>query len=202
MVVVSPFVAGQKKVDQQSPTDVVIDTFNILSNVTFLQNQAITRGTSLAGGALVAYGSKPRTTGYRSAISPSTKLDRKMQTGKGFKPYTDKLGRKFVKGLNKFEIGPVSEKYGYRTSLKKNRKGPQPRSRGAMNLGKALPVLGVGLVGLNVYHSYVAGDSKSLTVEKNLGLPRAKMNNQTFLDYHSKTIGRGIAIGKILWSLS
>lgn len=200
-MVVSPFVT-KETTRPDSATAIVVDTVKSLSNVTFLQNQVITRGTHAAGAALVAYGSQPRTTGYRSSISPSTKVDRKMQTGKGFKPYTDKSGRKFVKGLNKFEIGPVSEKYGYRTSLKKNRKGPQPRSRGAMNLGKTLPVLGVTLVGFNVYHSYVAGDSKSLTVEKNLGLPRANLSDQTFLEAHGKTIGRGYAIGKILWSLS
>lgn len=200
-MVVSPFVT-KETTRLDSATAIVADTVKSLSNVTFLQNQVITRGTHAAGAALVAYGSQPRTTGYRSSLSESTKLDRKTQTGKGFKPYTDKSGRKFVKGLNKFAVGPVSEKYGYRTSLKKNRKGPQPRSRGAMNLGKTLPVLGVGLVGLNIYHSVADGDSKALTIEKSMGLPNAVMYDKTFVEAHGSTIRRGVAIGKILWSLS
>jgi len=200
-VVVSPFVT-KETTGPDSATAIVVDTVKSLSNVTFLQNQVITRGTHAAGAALVAYGSQPRTTGYRSSLSESTKVDRKTQTGKGFKPYTDKSGRKFVKGLNKFAIGPVSDEYGYRTSLKKNRKGPLPRSRGAMNLGKALPVLGLGLVGLNIYNSYVAGDSKSLTFEKALGLPNAVMYDKTFVQAHGKTIRQGYLVGKVLWSLS
>lgn len=200
-MVVSPFVT-KETTGPDSATAIVVDTVKSLSNVTFLQNQVITRGTHAAGAALVAYGSQPRTTGYRSSLSESTKVDRKTQTGKGFKPYTDKSGRKFVKGLNKFAIGPVSDEYGYRTSLKKNRKGPLPRSRGAMNLGKALPVLGLGLVGLNIYNSYVAGDSKSLTFEKALGLPNAVMYDKTFVQAHGKTIRQGYLVGKVLWSLS
>ena len=100
-----------------------------------------------------------------------------------------------------YTAGPHGEKYGYRTSLKKNRKGPIPRSRGAMNLGKTIPVLGMGLVLGNVYNSYVVGDSKELTVEKNMGLPRANLSDKTFFEAHGSTIRRGYFIAEVLWSL-
>ena len=170
MVVVSPFVAGQES--RASPTDVAIDTISFLSDVTFFQNQTITRGTSLIGGAMVASGSKPRTTGFRSSMHKETKLDRQMKTGKGFKPYTDKSGRRFTKGLNTRRIGPHGELYGYRTSLKHNRgKGPIRRSPGAVRIGRALPVIGYGLVGSNLYNSNLRADDANQTVESALGLP-------------------------------
>jgi len=153
--VVSPFVAGQRSKD--GAQHVVLDTISSLSDVTFLQNQAITRGTSLAGGALVAYGSRPRTTGYISYLHKPDATDIKLQTGKGFKPHTTH-GLKYTKPVSGFGrsgvSGPATPMHGHYNQDYKSKPGvkkaPRRVSPRAVGLGRVLPVLGYGLIAYNI----------------------------------------------------
>jgi len=177
VVVVSPFVAGQK-VENNQGFNQVKSTLKSLSDVTYFQNQTITRGTSLAGGALVAYGSKPRTTGYISYLHKPTVADKQLQTGKGFKPHT-KHGLKYTKpysGLGRSGVsGPATPRHGHYTQNHTAKSGvttsPRKRSPRAVSLGRALPVLGYTLVGINLYNSYLRGDDANTTTRNMLGLP-------------------------------
>lgn len=155
MVVVSPFVAGQQQKDDAQ--NVVIDVISSLSDVTFLQNQAITRGTSLAGGALVAYGSKPRTSGYISHLHNPTAADLALKTGKGFQPHT-RHGLRYTKpysGIGRSGVsGPATPRHGHYTQDHKSKAGvtttARRRSPRAIGFGKAIPILGYGLVAYNI----------------------------------------------------
>jgi len=206
VVVVSPFVTAKQE-SSSSVTTLAYDTIKHLSNVTFLQNQAITRGTSAAGAALVAYGSQPRSTGYISYLHNPTKSDLKLKTGKGFKPNTTH-GLNYTKPYSRFGrsgvTGPATPKHGHYTQDHKSKSGqsktPRKRSPRAVTAGKVLPVLGMGLVVANILGSQASGDSKALTFEKALGLPRANVSDQSFFDYHGKTIRRGVLIAKVLGS--
>lgn len=157
MVVVSPFVAGQKQQNERSPTEIAVDVVSSLSDVTFLQNQAITRGTSLAGGALVAYGSKPRTTGYISHLHKPTPADVKLKTGKGFKPNT-RHGLKYTKpysGIGRSGTsGPATPRHGHYTQDHRSKRGvtqsARRRSPRFVGVGRVLPVLGYGLIVYNI----------------------------------------------------
>ena len=157
MVVVSPFV-GQDANTRRKPS-----VLKSLSDVTFLQNQAITRGTSLlstpvqvAGLSMAAVGSKPRNTGYRSH------LQRRDSTGKrSFQSY-EWRGRRYDKPLNTRKPGPMGKAYGYNTDYKtksgvKGKKPGRVRSRslrtagfGLAGFGRALPYIGYGLVAYNL----------------------------------------------------
>lgn len=153
VVVVSPFVG------QDGP---IVDRLKSLSDVTFLQNQAITRGTSLASGptqavgvAMVAYGSQPRNT-TRSHIQRN-------RHGKRFVKY-EAHGRRYAKPLGRNE-SPVTRRYGYNTRMNtkagvKGKSRQMSRSRvtrnvgvGVIGFGKALPYIGVGLAVANVIHN-------------------------------------------------
>ena len=157
VVVVSPFV-GQD-VNTSRKTNVL----KSLSDVTFLQNQAITRGTSLlstpvqvAGLGMAAVGSKPRNTGYRSH------LQRRDSAGKRTFQSYEWRGRRYEKPLNTRKPGPMGRAYGYETDYKTKSgvKGKQPgrvRSRslraagfGIHGFGRALPYIGYGLVAVNI----------------------------------------------------
>lgn len=156
MVVVSPFVAGQ---NQEQISNPVIDLISSLSDVTFLQNQAITRGTSLAGGALVAYGSKPRISGYISHLHNPTAADIALKTGKGFKPNT-RHGLKFTKpysGIGRSGVsGPATPRHGHYTQDHTSKAGvtktARRRSPRAIGVGRAIPILGYGLVAYNLVY--------------------------------------------------
>ena len=159
-MVVSPFV-GQD-VNTSRKTNVL----KSLSDVTFLQNQAITRGTSLlstpvqvAGGAIIASSSKPRNTGYRSH------LQRRDSAGKrSFQSY-EWRGRRYDKPLNTRKPGPMGKEHGYNTDYKaksgvKGNKPGRMRSRtgraagiGLVGFGRALPYIGVGLAAYNVVNA-------------------------------------------------
>ena len=177
MVVVSPFVAGQKEGNNQVLNQ-GISIIQSLSDVTYIQNQTAMRGTSLAGGALVAYGSKPRHSGYISYLHKPTSADVKLKTGKGFQPHT-KHGLKFTKpysGIGRSGVsGPATPRHGHYTQDHRSKRGvTQPartRSPRAVALGRALPVLGYSLVGINLYNSYLRGDDPNATTRKALGLP-------------------------------
>lgn len=160
MVVVSPFVG--RDVNTSRKTNVL----KSLSDVTFLQNQAITRGTSLlstpvqvAGGAIVAHSSQVRNTGLRSH------LQRRDSAGKRTFQSYDGHGRRYDKPLNTRSAGPMGYDYGYNTDYqsKAGVKGKKPgrmRSRvgraagiGLVGFGRALPTIGVGLAAYNVVRS-------------------------------------------------
>ena len=160
VVVVSPFVG------QDADTKPKASVLKSLSDVTFLQNQAITRGTSLlstpvqvAGGAIIASSSKPRNTGYRSH------LQRRDSSGKRTFQSYEWRGRRYDKPLNTRRAGPMGKAYGYNTDYKsksgvKGKKPGRMRSRtgraagiGIVGFGKALPTIGVGLAAYNVVRS-------------------------------------------------
>ena len=169
MVVVSPFVAGQ---NQEQNSNDVIDLISSLSDVTFLQNQAITRGTSLAGGALVAYGSKPRYTGYISHLHNPSAVDKALKTGKGFAPNT-RYGLKFTKpysGIGRSGVsGPATPRHGHYTQDHTSKAGvtktTRRRSPRAIGVGRAIPILGYGLVA----HNILFDPKKANEVQKETG---------------------------------
>lgn len=172
MVVVSPFVAGQQEQNERNPTEIAVDVLSSLSDVTFLQNQAITRGTSLAGGALVAYGSKPRTSGYISHLHNPTAADKALKTGKGFTPHT-RHGLKFTKpysGIGRSGVsGPATPRHGHYTQDHKSKAGvtqtARRRSPRAIGFGRAIPILGYGLV----VHNILFDPKKANEVQKDTG---------------------------------
>ena len=160
MVVVSPFVG------RDANTKPKASVLKSLSDVTFLQNQAITRGTSLlstpvqvAGGAIVAHSSQVRNTGYRSHIHLKDTAGKR-----SFEPY-EWRGRRYDKPLNTMTAGPAGWRYGYNTDYKTKSgvKGKEPGRRrskvgraagiGLIGFGRALPTIGVGLAAYNVVRS-------------------------------------------------
>lgn len=169
MVVVSPFVAGQKEGNNFTQGISIIQS---LSDVTFIQNQAITRGTSLAGGALVAYGSKPRTSGYISHLHNPTAADKALKTGKGFAPNT-RHGLKFTKpysGIGRSGVsGPATPRHGHYTQDHTSKAGvtktARRRSPRAIGVGRAIPILGYGLVA----HNLLFDPKKANEVQKETG---------------------------------
>ena len=169
---VSPFVG------RDANTKPKASVLKSLSDVTFLQNQAITRGTSLlstpvqvAGLGMAAVGSKPRNTGYRSH------LQRRDSAGKRTFQSYEAHGRRYDKTLNTRSAGPMGKSYGYETDYKSKSgvkgKSGRVRSRtlraagfGIVGFGRALPYIGYGLVAYNVA---TKGPGKTLEDEARFG---------------------------------
>jgi len=164
VVVVSPFVRRQQK---QTGAQEAANIISSLADVTFFQNQALTRGTSLlsrpvqgAGLAMVAHGSKPRAFGYTSHLQPPTLADKKLQTGKGFPKggYT-RHGRIYDRATSS-RLHENENRKGYGSKSIKPRKTSSGIRRigiATAGFGKALPYIGYGLVAFNIYGNYRDG---------------------------------------------
>jgi len=179
VVVVSPFVRRQQK-QSDRPGDVA-NIISSLADVTFFQNQALTRGTSLlsrpvqaAGIAMVAHGSKPRAFGYTSHLQPPTLADKKLQTGKGFPKggYT-RHGRIYDRATSS-RLHENENRKGYGSRSIKPRKTSSGIRRigiATAGFGKALPYIGYGLVGLNIYGNYRQGRDANYIVADSISTP-------------------------------
>ena len=152
-MVVSPFVG----VPSQSDGSKMSDISSTLFENRFFQNQLIRQGTSLAGPALIALGSRMKTSGdaprtsYRHTRQP-------VRHGKRSVKSSTYRGRVYDKPLKRNMFGyksPMGPDYGYRTDYKSKqiKRGPGKAKTGKAisRVGRGAGVIGIGLVAYNIH---------------------------------------------------
>lgn len=152
-MVVSPFVG----VPSQSDGSKMSDISSTLFENRFFQNQLIRQGTSLAGPALIALGSRMKASG--DAPRTSFRHTRQPQRhGKKSVMKSTYRGRVYDKGLKSNMFGhksPMGPEYGYRTDYKSKqiKKGPGKAKTGKAisRVGRGAGVIGLGLVAYNIH---------------------------------------------------
>lgn len=183
-MVISPFV-GMRSQRERKTKSQLSDISSLLEN-TFVQNQILRQGTSLAGPTLVAAGSAMQRAGDAPRTEFRSHLQARDTSGKkAFKPYSAH-GMRYNKPLGKHDYGRGGKAHGYQTDHRAKagiKRNPVKSKTGRVvkGLGRGSAGLGVILVGYNVYR-HGAKKTAEDEVKFNYSISPLGMVDQQFFD--------------------